>query len=121
VVAVVNTVEAWPITSFRLFSQVRTGETWSYQLVAIDREGRRIPVQLGDRGQVVSTTGHQLPELPRLSETERRRRVLAWLDLAGIEAATVERVELDRVHRRLDLHGGPAHELDRRTVVEVEL
>jgi hypothetical protein len=41
-------VEAWPFSSFHLFSQVRTPHTVSYRVIVLDRAGRERPVSFGE-------------------------------------------------------------------------
>jgi len=112
-----NHTEAWPITSYRLFSQVRTGTSSSLQLVALDADGARQPVR--PRGDTVATTAHQLHRLPTLDRAEQRRRAVAWLREAGIDPSTVRTVLVERVTVALDPDGGPSRETGRRVVVEI--
>lgn len=116
---VVNTVEAWPITSYRLFSQIRTGRSVRQVLVAVDRDGTTRPVRL--RGDVATTTAHQFPTLKRLPPAEQRTKVEGWLRIAGIDPSTVRAVRLERVISELDPDGGPPTETSRRLIVEVPL
>lgn len=116
-IGVLGQTEAWPITAYRLFSGVRTGNQVAYELVAVDRDGAARPVRF--RGDTVATTAHQFPSLRTLPEAEQREKVRTWLRLADIDPATVTVVRLERVTRRLDPNGGPATETGRRIVVEV--
>ena len=118
--AALSTVEAWPVTSYRLFSAVRTDRSVTLELVAIATSGERQVVSLG-RGQLLSTTRHQFMLLRREPDAERERKVRAWLELADIDASTVSRVDLERVERRLDPHGGPSKVVARTVVVETVL
>ncbi|MEO6629671.1 MAG: hypothetical protein ABIP03_14020 [Aquihabitans sp.] len=118
--AAVSSVEAWPITSYRLFSAVRTDRSVSLELVAVTMGGKRQVVSLG-HGQLLATTRHQFMLLRQDPDAERQRKVRAWLRLADIDAATVEQVDLERVERRLDPHGGPATVVARTVVVETVL
>ena len=110
-------LEAWPLTSFRLFSTVRTGTTTSYQLVAVAPDGTPTPVRLPGN-QVLSTTGHQYPDLPHESAQTQRAKVRAWLDAAGIDASDVAAVELVRTTKKPDAAGVP-QVTDRTVVVRV--
>lgn len=115
-----STVEAWPVTSYRLFSAVRTDRSVTLELVAVTTSGERQVVSLG-HGQVLSTTRHQFMQLRKESAVERERKVRTWLELADIDPRTVSRVNLERVERRLDPHGGRAKVVARTVVVETVL
>lgn len=114
-------VEAWPITSFRLFSQVRTGRAVGLELIAIDTAGDRHLVPLAGEAGRVGNVVQQL-ELLRTDPVETRRaKVLAWLELVGIDPAGLTQVDLERVVRQLDPDGGPAVEMGRTLIAEVPL
>jgi hypothetical protein len=116
--AAAGNVERWPITSFRLFSAVRTDRVTSLELVVVDRDGHRHPLPTNRAGG--PTTAHQLHDLRTLAPAARRRKVRAWLRLAGWDPDAVDRVVLERVERRLDPDGGPARVVGRRAVVVVD-
>lgn len=114
-------VEWWPVTSFRLFSQVRTDRSTGLELVAIDARGARTPVRLDEATHRVGNVVQQLELLRDDPPAVQRAKASAWLEVVGIDPATVERVELDRVQRRLDPDGGPATEVGRSVVAEIPL
>lgn len=114
-------LEPWPLGSFRLFSEPRTGERSALVLVAVDGAGAAVPVRFtGDR-RAVRSAQRQLPDLVELEPAERRRRVRAWLRLAGVDPGPIREVVLQRVRRRLDLDGGPSRELARVDVLRIPL
>jgi hypothetical protein len=102
----ITTVEAWPLTSFRLFSTLRTGTTVGLTLVAIAPDGTSSPVRL-PRDQVMSTTTHQYADLADDSPQTQRAKVRAWLVAAGLDPADVAAVELVRTTRQADAAGVP--------------
>ncbi len=114
-------VERWPVTAFQLFSQVRTDRAVSLELVAVDADGGRQVVRLGEQSHRVGNPGHQLALLREDPPDEQLATVHEWLALAGLDAETYSHVQLERVERRLDPDGGPAEELDRVVVAEVVL
>lgn len=116
---VVEQKEAWPVTSYRLFSQVRTGQSTMLELVAVDDDGERSVVR--PRGEVAATTRHQYRQLRLLDPAAQQVQVRAWLNAAGIDENEVATARLERVTRQLDPDGGPATETSRRLVVEVPL
>jgi len=113
--------EWWPVTSFRLFSQVRTDRSTALQLVAVDAGGGRTPVQLDDVTHRVGNVVQQLELLREDPPEVQRAKATAWLELVDLDPATVERVDLERVLRRLDPDGGPAAEVGRTVVAEIPL
>jgi hypothetical protein len=114
-------LEVWPVTSFRLFSQIRTDRSVGMQLVAVDADGARVPVPLDDVSDRVGNVVQQL-ELLRTDDPEvQRAKAIAWLQLVGIGPEGVERAELERVQRRLDPDGGPATVVGRTVVVVIPL
>ncbi|MCB0977125.1 MAG: hypothetical protein KDB02_06660 [Acidimicrobiales bacterium] len=115
--AVLSNTEAWPVTSYRLFSFVRTGHTSSLELVAVGTDGSTRPVRI-PKG-VSAATRSRFPELRTMSPGERRRMVRAWLDVAGIEPDHVAVVRLVRVTRSLDLSDGTSRTTGKSTVVEM--
>lgn len=112
-----NHTEAWPVTSYRLFSHVRTGTSSSLELVAVDLDGEARVVR--PRGEVGALTGHQYRDLVGLDVASQRTLVRAWLDLAEIDPSTVQVVRLEQVGRQLDPDGGPSTETRRTVLVEV--
>ena len=112
-------VEAWPLTSFELFSHRRTGESTVLELVAFSSVGRRTVVRT--QGPMMSASRHQYQDLDRIDPTRRRTEVLAWLAVAGIDPKGLTEVQLERVTRELDPRGGPATVVERTLVVRVPL
>lgn len=112
-------VEAWPVTSFELFSHRRTGESTVLELVAIGADGGR--TVLRTHGPMMSASRHRYQELDRVDPARRRVEVLTWLTLAGVDRAGLRMVQLERVTRKLDPDGGPATVVSRTLVVRVPL
>lgn len=113
--------EVWPVTSFRLFSAVRTDRTYGLELVAVRPDGHRETVKLGDGGGSVANPSHQLTAIRDASPATRRSRVIAMIDLSGLEVSDYRVVRLERIERRLDPDGGPSTEVARTVVAEVDL
>ncbi|RHA43972.1 hypothetical protein [Cellulomonas rhizosphaerae] len=97
-------LEAWPLTSFRLFSTVRTGTSVGLELEAVAADGTRSPVRL-PANQVMSTTTHQFAHLAHARPEVQRAKVRAWLATAGIDPATLTEVDLVRTTRSMDPTG----------------
>lgn len=112
-------IEAWPVTAFRLFSQVRTDTSTSLQLVVVHPDGSTAPLLLKPANDVVVITGHQFATLRDLPASKQRAKVDAWLDLAGVDRADVASVRLDRVTLSWDDATGRWAETKRTEVTEV--
>ncbi|QAY64578.1 hypothetical protein ET495_16780 [Xylanimonas allomyrinae] len=110
-VAAVANLELWPLTSFRLFSDVRTGTGATYQLVAVAPDGTRT---------VVPTNRQLVAKLARAAPDAVAAQVDAWLDDAGIAPDAVDVVALERYTWELDPETLTAHETSRDVVLEVE-
>ncbi|GIJ00208.1 hypothetical protein CLV28_1922 [Sediminihabitans luteus] len=118
VVGALAKVEVWPLTSFHLFSAVRTGTSVGLELVAVADDGSRAPVVLDPAHPVLVTTAHEFGDLPGATPADQRRMVAAWLDAAHVDPADVSAVRLERVHRLAD-PDGVWHEDARELVTEV--
>ncbi len=122
-VVAVGNVERWPLTSYRLFSKVRTGVEVSYVLAAEEADGDRHPIRLRPAARSVP---HQLPSLARLDPAQQRAKVAALLELAepdptGFDPRQAAYIVVQRITRQLDIRGGPSSELTRRDLVKVPL
>ena len=97
--------EAWPLSSFSLFSHVRSGRSVTMQLVAVDRTGREVPVHLRHAGQAARGASHLMPHLRLRPPAERSAEVCAWLRAAGIDPRTLRAARIYRVTRELRTDG----------------
>lgn len=121
VFAVAGTVEAWPVTSFRLFSQVRTANSSSYRLIAVDEQGRERPVVINDAHAFARRTSSQLGKLPTLSVQRRRDKVLAILDASDLANAHIREVILRRRSFVGDLESSRLRQVSTKDVLRVEV
>ncbi len=120
-VAVVTDGEAWPITSFRLFSHVRTDTTASTTLVAVDDDGGEHPVRADADHVFVKRTTVRYATLRSVAPGRARVMVEAWLVSAGLDPADFESVELHRRTSRLHADGSPPEVLDEHTTWRLDL
>jgi hypothetical protein len=72
-VCAVFTLEPWPLTSLRLFSQIRTDRQTQVQLVVVEAEGTRRVIDFGDNAFVSDSAQRRLPEIASLPVAEGRR------------------------------------------------
>lgn len=118
VVAAVE-LELWPLTAYRLFSDVRTSGSSTTELVAVAPDGHETPVRLDRRNPVVVTTGRQYGALPGAALARQRAMVRAWLDAADIDPADVAEVRLERVALEMDPRTRERRETSREVLVVV--
>lgn len=97
----VSGVELWPLSSYRLFSVVRSDAHAARELVAVHGDGSRTPVRFGADNPVVATTAHLLDDVRHQSPQRQRRMAEAWLavsdtnlqDVVGMRVEIVWRVQ----------------------------
>ncbi|MCM0640742.1 hypothetical protein [Cellulomonas wangsupingiae] len=111
--------ELWPLTAYRLFSNVRTGTASSLELVAVSADGTRIPLRLDSSNPVVATTVWQYGRIPDADPAEQRRLVRAWLHVAGIDPSGVAEVRLERARTTTDPQTLTRSETSREVLAEV--
>ena len=112
--------EAWPLSSFRLFSDIRTEESTGWRLVAVTPAGVERPVDVrGDAdSRRASRELHRLDDLPPANQ---RRRVITWLDLAHVDPRRYKSVRLYRVSIRATPDHRSTEEVGRLLEVDVPL
>lgn len=97
----VSGLELWPLSSYRLFSVVRSDSHAARVLVAVHGDGSRTPVHFGADNPVVATTAHLLDDVRHQSPQRQRRMAEAWLavsdanleDVVGLRVEIVRRVQ----------------------------
>jgi len=95
--------EVWPVTAFRLFSTVRTADGATTSLVVLDADGARTTVPVGSHpSEVLATTSHQLVDLRHLPAHVARDKVVAWLQLAGLDPADFRSAVVERTSWTMD-------------------
>ena len=120
-IVAVGGLELWPLTAFRLFSEVRTADQTRLELVAERLDGTEEPLLVSETNPVLVTTDRQFPDLPREPAEVQREMVLAWLDVSGVDPATVGSVRLDRIARQYDVDTHAWADVERTTIVDVDL
>jgi len=97
--------EAWPLSSFSLFSEIRTGQSISWELVSVDGAGREHPVPLGRDLEVSRGATHLMPGFHARSRREQQARAEAWLRGSGVALSTVRAVRIYRVVHQVSTDG----------------
>jgi hypothetical protein len=113
VVCALATIEAWPLTAWRLFSHLRTDQQLSWSATAVDRHGREHAYPLGALPQ--GYRGFSFLMNGFVSDSAARRQELCdtWrlgtTELLGFEARAVRIYELrSSLSERAGDRGGPA-------------
>lgn len=92
--------ELWPLSSFRLFSERRTGTRVEWRLVVVDAHGTESPADTAAMGRGFRQLGHQLPVLARASADERGEACAAW-------QSRLPQADSLRVYRRVIVQASP--------------
>jgi hypothetical protein len=74
----VASVEAWPLSGLRLFSNLRSDERVSYQLRAVDLRGDETDLVFGHLPVAYRNTQNLLPDFDRKTAAEREEICDAW-------------------------------------------
>lgn len=114
-------VELWPLTSYRLFSEVRTPDRVSTRLVAELPDGSTQTLVPGGTNPVLRTTTHQYGRLRHAGPVERAQLTQAWLAATGTAPDDVVELRLERVHQRMDAHSLRWADLSTETIVTMPL
>ena len=93
--------EIWPITSFKLFSSVRTAGGVTSSLIAVDANNAEVPVPI-PTPEILATTSYQLERLAAEPESVQRDMARAWLELAGMDPDDYTTVALHRTAWTMD-------------------
>ncbi|HYU60284.1 MAG TPA: hypothetical protein VEK39_05970 [Solirubrobacterales bacterium] len=98
VICALTTIEAWPLTAWRLFSHLRTENQLSWSATAIDRQGGEHPYPLGALPQGYRGFGFLMSEFTTGSPERQRELCDTWREgtgeLLGFESRAVRIYEL---------------------------
>ena len=102
--------ELWPLSSMRLFSQVRTDRASGYEVFLVDADGSARRLDVASLGREFRGAHHLLPRFGEMTQAERDGVCAAWASAAGGAAS----VRIDRVVRAVPTGpDDPRRELDR--------
>ncbi len=86
-------LELWPLTGFRLFSQRRSDVTHGWSIVAVGADGREEPIAFRELPLYARNTPKLVDDFGDLDQRERDQRCRAWAEAAdselGIDAARI--------------------------------
>jgi len=90
--------EPWPLTSFRLFSHVRSDSQTSWRATLVDAAGAEAPYALGSSARGFRNFGFRMAEFAATGQGRRAELCRAWIDAAP-DVARRRAVEV-RLYRR---------------------
>jgi hypothetical protein len=99
-IAAVVDAEWWPVSSMRLFSQVRSDSAVSWEVRLVGPNGTEEILDVASLGRGFRGAHHLVPELAAMSAADRDAVCRAWAEAAAAagHVAAVE-VRIDRVVR----------------------
>jgi hypothetical protein len=100
-------VELWPLTGFRLFSELRPAERQSWDLVAVDPTGAEHAIVLHDLPVAYRNTAKLLLGFPHRSAASRDAVCDAWAEPLRAAGRAVARVRVYEVTASVRPHGPP--------------
>ena len=110
-VAGVVEAEWWPVSSMRLFSQVRDDRGTAFEVFLVDADGTERRLDLASLGRGFRGAHHLLPRFASMTQAERDEVCTAWATAASAPDASVR---VDRVVRTVPTDAGePRRELGR--------
>lgn len=114
--------ELWPMSSFRLFSGLRSAESSGTLLVAVAGDGSEHRIDVQKNPTAARSALHQVADLPHQTRSQQRGAVMAWLRIGAMDPSDFVAVRLYRVRVRNSTHeGAPPQVLSKRLEVEVPL
>ena len=104
--------EWWPVSSMRLFSQVRGERAAGYEVFLVDADGTARRLDVASLGREFRGALHLLPRFAEMTQAERDDVCEAWAAAAGGSAVSVR---IDRVVRMVPTDDDePRREVERR-------
>ena len=88
--------EWWPVSSMRLFSEVRDDRGTAFEVFLVDADGTARRLDLASLGRGFRGAHHLLPRFASMTQPERDEVCAAWAAAAGGGGASVR---VDRVVR----------------------
>jgi len=80
-------IEAWPLTGWRLFSQLRTDRQVSWMATALDQSGNETPVPFSRLGYAYRGFPQVLQKFGRLAESKQLSICRAWAKVTSEQSS----------------------------------
>ena len=100
--------ELWPLTGFRLFSEVRHADREGFEIVAVDGAGIEHPIDLHDLPASFQGTTREIPGLVKADQRRRDEACDAWAAPERDAGRTVAEVRVYEVVESVRPGGAPA-------------
>jgi hypothetical protein len=101
-------IELWPLTGFRLFSEVRQAEREGFEIVAVDPAGVERPIDLHALPAAFQGTTREIPALLRAGQHRRDEACAAWAAPERAAGRAVAEVRVYEVVESVRPGGPPA-------------
>lgn len=111
-------VEAWPLTGWKLFSQVRSSQQTGWLATATTADGREAPIDFASLGRGYTGALHVMGELPRRSRSERTAICGVWLDAVRQQPERPVAVHIYRTRSTVPRTDAPAPPAKRTLYLE---
>jgi hypothetical protein len=122
VLAGVTGHEYWPLSGFRLFSEVRSSQQTTYSVVVVNEQGQSSVLDLGALPDNYSGHVQMLPAMVTKSADEQAAIVQAWLVGLGLTPGEYTSAEIYRSASEVPADSAePAVVTDRELVLTVPL
>ncbi|MGH3029525.1 MAG: hypothetical protein ACRDNE_01930 [Gaiellaceae bacterium] len=99
-------IEAWPLTGWRLFSQLRTDHQVTWRAVAVEADGREEPLRFAELPRGYRNFPLVMRTFASLPSREQAATCRAWLAAAKREMGTATAVRIYRVDWYLSYRRG---------------
>lgn len=112
-------IEAWPLTGWKLFSRVRGPQEAGWVATAIDEDGRERPIDFAALGRPYTGSLHLMIEMPRRTAAQREAVCRTWADAIERDgSATVAAVRVYRTRSIVPVDDAPRKPSTRKLYLE---
>jgi hypothetical protein len=94
-------LEAWPLTGWKMYSRLRHGEYWAWQVLAVGPDGDERYVELRDLPTAYHGVAYFLGDLAARSAEDQEAACLALGEAARTQYPEVVGVVVDRIRGRV--------------------
>ncbi len=94
-------VEAWPLTGWKMYSRLRHGDFWGWQVLAVEGDGTERHVDLRNAPAAYHGATHLLSDFEGLSSDDRQATCLGLAEAARRQYPDVAAVAVDHVLGRI--------------------
>lgn len=113
-------IESWPLTSFRLFSQIRGPEQLSWEITTVDNKGNELPVDWSSMPEEFKGWHATTSRLVLMDEQERESILRTWAQ--SVRQPDVIRINVYRLVFKIPTEPKTQRfEISRKLIYELEV